>query len=46
MKWYRTGILKETDQGTRFLRLFNQPETDFFIFEKDEAQTKKEENNY
>ena len=33
IKWYRAGILKETEQGTRFLRFFHQPEIDFFIFE-------------
>ena len=36
VKWYRAGILKETDQGTRFLRLFHQPETDFLLFEREE----------
>jgi hypothetical protein len=43
MKWYRAGMMKETDKGTRFLRLFNQPETDFFIFEKEEPQQKEED---
>ncbi len=36
VKWYRAGILKETDKGSRYLRLFHQPEIDFFIFEKEE----------
>jgi hypothetical protein len=44
IKWYRAGILKETDRGSRFLRLFNQPETDFFIFEKEETGPRDEEN--
>jgi len=43
MKWYRAGILKETDKGSRFIRFFHQPETDFFIFEK-EVQHNDEEN--
>ena len=38
VKWYRAGIMKETDQGTRFIRLFTQPETDFLVFEKVEPQ--------
>ncbi len=38
VKWYRAGIMKETDQGTRFIRLFQQPETDFLVFEKQEPQ--------
>ena len=37
VKWYRAGILKETDQGTRFIRMFNQPDTDFLLFEKVES---------
>jgi hypothetical protein len=43
VKWYRAGIMKETDQGTRFIRLFHQPETDFFIYEKNEPERKEEE---
>ena len=43
MKWYRAGVMKETNQGTKFIRLFNQPETDFFVFEKvEENQTEEE----
>ena len=42
VKWYRAGVMKETDQGTRFLRLFHQPETDFFVLEK--IDPPKEEN--
>jgi len=38
VKWYRAGIMKETDQGTRFIRLFQQPETDFLVFEKKEPE--------
>ena len=34
VKWYRAGLMKETDQGTRFIRFFNQPDTDFLVFEK------------
>lgn len=35
IKWYKVGFLKETDKGSRYLRLFNQPETDFLLFEKE-----------
>ena len=38
VKWYRAGLMKETDKGTMFLRLFHQPETDFFIYEKVESE--------
>jgi len=44
MKWYRAGMMKETDKGTKFIRLFNQPETDFFIFEREEPKQTEEEN--
>ena len=43
IKWYRAGILKETDKGTRFLRFFHQPETDFFIFENEGTNPKEED---
>lgn len=36
MKWYKAGVLKESDKGSLYLRLFNQPETDFFVFPKEE----------
>ena len=44
MKWYRAGVMKETDKGTRFLRFFHQPEIDYFIFPKEEQQPNEEEN--
>ena len=42
VNWYRAGMMKETDQGSRYIRFFSQPETDFFIFERVE-QPKEEE---
>ena len=42
IKWYRAGIMKETDQGTRFIRLFHLPEVDFLVFEK--VEQRPEEN--
>lgn len=36
VQWYKAGILKETDKGSMYLRLFNQPLTDFLIFERKE----------
>jgi hypothetical protein len=35
IKWYKAGYIKETDNGTKYLRLFFVPETDYFIFEKE-----------
>ena len=36
--WYKAGFMKETDKGARYLRLFNQPETDLLVFEKEDTQ--------
>lgn len=41
IKWFRAGIMKESDKGSRFLRLFHQPETEFFLFEKSEKPDQK-----
>ena len=38
VKWYKAGTMKETDKGSRYLRLFHQPEIDLFIFEREEPQ--------
>ncbi|MBI4930185.1 MAG: hypothetical protein HY841_05445 [Bacteroidetes bacterium] len=32
-KWYKAGIMKITDKGNRYIRLFHQPETEFYIFD-------------
>jgi hypothetical protein len=36
IKWYRIGFLKVTENGKRYIRLFQQPETDFFVFDRSE----------
>ena len=36
VKWFKAGIMKETDKGSRYIRFFHQPETEFFIFAKEE----------
>ncbi len=38
VKWFKAGILKITDSGHKYLRLFHQPYTDFYVFEKDPTQ--------
>jgi hypothetical protein len=46
MKWYRAGILKETDAGKRYIRLFHQPHTEFFVFNKEPIEpVNQEEQN-
>lgn len=37
MKWYKVGFLKETDSGKKYLHLHLLPQTEFFLFEKEEA---------
>ena len=39
-KWYRAGLMKETENGNKYLRFYHQPEIEYFLFEK----VKPEEN--
>ena len=45
-KWYKIGILKIAESGKKYIKLFHQPDTEFFVFERDEniqaVETKKE----
>jgi len=34
--WYKVGLLKEADSGKRYIKLFHQPQTEFFVFDKDD----------
>lgn len=34
-KWYRTGFMKTTERGSTYIRLFNQPDVDLYVFKKD-----------
>lgn len=34
-RWYKVGYLKLTDTGGKFIRLFHQPNTDYFCFENE-----------
>lgn len=36
--WYRVGFLKETDSGGRFMRLFHQPDTTYYLFPTDREE--------
>lgn len=38
VKWYKAGVLKEADSGKQYIRLFQYPTVDFFVFGKDEAK--------
>lgn len=35
VKWYRMGIMKKTEKGNFYIRLFHQPEVDMFVFERE-----------
>ncbi len=42
VSWYRVGFLKVTENGNQYIRLFQQPETTFFVFERDDEQSPQE----
>ncbi len=33
-KWYKAGYVKESTNGGQYLRLFHQPQTSYYIFDK------------
>lgn len=37
IKWYKVGILKIADSGMKYIRLWQQPDTEFYVFENKEA---------
>lgn len=38
VKWFKAGIVKISDTGKLYLRLFQQPETDFFVFDREQKE--------
>jgi hypothetical protein len=34
-KWYKVGTLKIAESGKQYIKLFQQPDTEFFVFEKE-----------
>jgi len=36
-KWYKVGYLKLAENGAKYIRLFQQPDTKFFCFETEES---------
>ena len=34
-KWFRVGNLKVTSNGRQYIRLFQQPNTTFYVFSQD-----------
>ena len=41
-KWYKAGYIKLTEKGGKFMRLFHQPNIDFYCFETDPNDSIKE----
>ena len=35
-KWYKVGYLKIADSGKRYIKLFHQPLTEFFVFDQED----------
>lgn len=35
-KWYKVGVLKIADSGKRYIKMFHQPQTEFFVFDNEE----------
>ena len=38
VKWFKAGTMKITDGGRKYMRLFHQPQIEFFIFDADPSQ--------
>lgn len=36
VKWYKVGTLKIADSEKKYIRLFQQPQTEFFVFDQKE----------
>ena len=36
IQWFKIGILKIADSGRKYIKLFHQPQTEFFVFDKDD----------
>lgn len=36
--WYKVGFMKETENGGRFIRMFHQPETTYYLFPTDNVE--------
>ena len=45
IKWYKVGILKIADSGKKYIKFFHQPDTEFFVFDKDEKTQEVQTGN-
>lgn len=40
-RWHRIGEIKETDGGGRYLRLYQSPETEFYVVEENHENSEE-----
>ena len=45
VKWYKVGTLKIADSDKKYIRLFQQPQTEFFVFDKSSHSNEVGEGN-
>ena len=43
INWYRVGFLKVAESGRKYLTLFHQPNTEFFVFDREEGKNETAE---
>jgi hypothetical protein len=36
VQWYKAGFMKVSDNGRKFIKLFHQPNVDFFVVDPEE----------
>jgi len=36
IRWYKVGFMKIADSGKKYIRFFHQPETEFFVLDKED----------
>ena len=41
--WYKVGLLKIEDSWKRYIKLFHLPDTEFFVFDRDEGKQEGEQ---
>lgn len=41
-KWYKVGFLKVAESGKQYIKLFHQPETEYYVFDHDAVEEKPE----
>lgn len=45
VQWFKIGILKTAESGRKYIKLFHQPQTEFFVFDNDDQEKGVEAGN-